>query len=42
MIYTTLRERMVKRARRVRMLQQFVVGGALVGFWIVVVRVLFY
>lgn len=38
MKYTTLRERMVKRARRIRTLQRLTVWGLLVGFWVVVIR----
>ena len=40
--YTTLRERTIKRARRIRTLQRLAVWSALVGFWVVVIRTLFY
>ena len=40
--YTTLRERTINRARRIRTLQRLAVWSALVGFWVVVIRTLFY
>ena len=41
MKYTTLRERTIKRARRIRTLQRLAVWGLLVGFWVMVIRVFF-
>ena len=37
--YTTLRERTINRARRIRTLQRLTVWSAVVGFWVVVIRV---
>ena len=38
MKHTTLRERTINRARRIRTLQRLAVWGLLVGFWVVVIR----